>query len=167
MKNDTLGIRVGTTIKNIFEVSAHFHPKLPKLNNPGFAGGNIKLLLFYFPLIQKYESAFLMGTLLDYTAGVIFLPNITSPIVALKKTAFGNAGSIGLEFMRIGQGILISIPIELGYGRLHFNQQFADQIPDPISGYNLQSTAYILMGFKIFLSMKSCDDYIEKLRNGN
>lgn len=159
-----LGARLGTTIANRVEAYAMYHPQLQKFNNPGYYGLSVKYPFNYFSLSEGYESMTILSMYVNYTGGMIHVPkfdagNSTS---TAKKFVYGHAPAVGVELMRFGK-FSFSVPLELGFGRMHFNQTFKDQTPDPVTGYTLQSSIFLMAGFKFFISSSKCDEYIQNL----
>jgi hypothetical protein len=56
---------------------------------------------------------------------------------------YGHAPAFGVELMYFGI-FSYSVSLKLGFGRMHFNQSFNDQTPDPVTGYILQSSIFLM-----------------------
>lgn len=166
-----IGAKMGLTFYGIAEASVMYNPKFAKWNNPGFVGGALKLPIRYNVFRQTENANYIFGVYGNMTAGNILLPepakDLDATIYTYKRKALGWAPAVGIELMRFSSRFSISIPLELGYGRMQFGQDFANKTPDPVKGFQLDNTLYMMFGIKMFFSKDRCDHYTEKLLANN
>lgn len=161
------GFKAGYSLGGILEIGAMYNPLLKKSSNGGYAGGLLKLPLYYKPIGTTYSSTFLFGVNLSGNAGLVLYPKADTlsltNAVKVAKNDLGRAVSLGFELMWFGESLGISIPIDLGYGKMHFTQSFDRADPNT---FHLKNDLYVMAGIKIFLSRNHCRDYIENLNGG-
>ena len=101
-------------------------------------------------------------------AGMVLYPTPDAAglasVVNYAKKDFGRSLSLGLELMWFAGGICISLPVDFGYGKMHFNQTFDKSDP---TTFQLGSNLFMMAGIRIFFSKDHCRNYIDDLRGGN
>lgn len=162
------GFKAGYSVSGLFEIGALYNPLMKSSTNGGYAGGLLKLPLLYRPFGETYYSNFVFGINMTGNAGMVMYPTPDAAglasVVNYAKKDFGRSLSLGLELMWFGGGIGVALPIDLGYGKMHFNQTFDKSDP---TTFQLGSNLFMMAGIKIFFSKNHCRNYIDDLRGGN
>jgi hypothetical protein len=141
-KKGNVGLKAGWSYMSVTEASVSYAPK--SLNEAGFIGGSLKIPVKFDVLKENYLSSFFWGIFLSYTGGVIQFPEAPASAGPLSKsTKYGGAPSVSLEVSWIGSGFAMAFPIELGYGKLNFNQDFPNQFNYTENKYVLASSLYL------------------------
>jgi hypothetical protein len=162
------GFNAGYRFSGLLEIGALYNPLMKSSSNGGYAGGLLKLPLLYRPFVETYTSSFVIGLNMTGNAGMVLYPTPDAAglasVVSYAKNDFGRSLSLGLELMWFAGGICISLPVDFGYGKMHFNQTFDKSDPNT---FQLGSNLFMMAGIRIFFSKDHCRNYIEDLRGGN
>jgi len=162
-------LSLGQSVLNAIELGATYSPRVDKKTLGGFIGGNLKVPLYYFPVVDNYTSFILLGFYSNATFGKVFYPRLDKnqqAFTAISKSDWGGVYGGGLEIMFLNTKFNFSIPIEIGRGKLHFTQRFSDQDPILNGGYKLIKSTFINAGIRIFFMKSKCENYTQELLNG-
>lgn len=153
----------GASVLGIAEVGAVYQPQWNKKTNVGYIGGTGKLPLRYRIIKEDYSGSLIFGLYATSNLGSIKIPIPEYSDEKKSKSSLGWSLSMGGEFMLFKSGIIISLPIELGIGKMHFNQAFDEQNVQLSSDYTLRTTLIMNVGLRMFLFRTNCEEYISNL----
>lgn len=157
-----LGWRAGLTLLGITEAGVWYHPQNKDKTRPGFLGG-----VFKFPIRYRFlnnSQSVILGYFASGTLGSVYLPRLPLANETTTNKKLGNSIGAGAELMVYKSGILLAFPLELAYGKMHFNQDFASQEVSSSAEYRLRSTLILTAGLRIFLFPNPCRRYTEKIQ---
>ena len=153
----------GSSVFGIAEVGAVYQPQWNKKTNVGYIGGTGKVPLRYRIIKEDYSGSLIFGLYATSNLGSIKIPIPENSDEKTSKRSLGWSLSMGGEFMLFKSGIIISLPIELGIGKMHFNQAFDEQNVQLSSDYKLRTTLIMNVGLRMFLFRTNCEEYISNL----
>jgi hypothetical protein len=158
-----IGFAGGMSIMGIAEAGVWYHPQWGDKAAPGYLGGIAKLP-FRYKVIKEFEaSTLILGSYSTLNLGSIKLPIPKGSAETASRRSLGWALSFGGELMVFKSGLIFSIPLELGIGKMHFNQGFEGQEVQTSADYKLGPTLFMSTGIRLFFFKNKCDEYISNL----
>jgi hypothetical protein len=158
-----IGFAGGLSIMGMAEVGAWYHPQFGDKSAPGYIGGIFKRP-FRYKTIKEFEaSTLILGSYSTLNLGAIKLPIPKGSTETVSRRTLGWSLSYGGELMVFKSGVIFSIPLELGIGKMHYNQGFEGQEVQTSADYKLGPTLFMMVGIRLFFFKNKCDEYISNL----
>ena len=151
------GFKWGTTLIGLLEASVLFNPQFNPEKEAGYIGSELKFIVHH-SIIREYDQSNTLYTLYwGYKAGSVLLPKLDPNVFPSynKTRTYGGAPFVGAEFIYLNTKYqIISIPFEVGYGKLGFNQDLTKVTPGNSEGYVIKPGFFVSAGLKFYYSKR-------------